>query len=424
MDEKQDIKLVKCTGKGSIIQFNFKHDGEEKRRIVDRRKSLKGDLSKSPDSAERRKGACRLEDVIISLEIRDDKNVYVNETVLHKIVKRLLEKHSHMFTEDFNLSNLEFGDSVVYIETKMKFRNKIKQLVEQKGLSCEMTDSGVYLGASISGDKEAGITIASDKKSAKADKTAAATAILGFSPDDIKKEIQSIIFKVFAKCLNEVHPISGNYQRDALKQDVSLEQRIIFLSEKHYPKSEKYTYLTIISQVIDEIIKEYNKLIQLEAEKSHLEEKLRLTSDASIKDVIAKKGAIIQKIRDSSLEESIKTLYLYMNFFKDLLKVGQTKSKIKNVFKKVNDRQIEIIGLDEIQKIIEQILAIEKKLQRKKTEDTTQFQGYLNWLKNEINNEVYFIRFLWINNLKGKAYILKATENTFNAIGVKQEESV
>lgn len=401
------------------MKMDYKYIGAEKRAVKDRRKSLKGNPVRSESGEEKRKGARRWDDILITLEIRDDDSVFVNRNVFREIVRKLLQTNFPECcgdSDENSLMNLDYGSEEIYLDTKMGFRNKIKELIQQKGLSVEVIKMGAYLGERKKHDVETEHVAISDKKQQPVkEKDSAMSAILGFTTEQIERETENILFKVFVRCLNEVHPVSGDYQRDALKQDVGLEQQIIFIAGKHYPKSEKYTYKTIIEQVFTEVINEYNRMIQLEAEIMNLEERFKLSADQRLKEVVRKKKEEVEAMRQSSLEDSVRILYLYLTFFKDLVKVNSTRERIENVFRKVNERKVEIITLDEFQTHLVEVLAAEKKVKQDKPENLTQLLGYFKWLKDEISNEIYFIRFLWSNNLRGRSYITDAINRTLKA---------
>ncbi len=422
---KSDSKSIHYINKGRFIQVAYNYVGNENRAVNDRRKTLKGDSSRSDGGEERRKGSRRLEDMIITMEIKDSKEVYATYKVFREIVRKIMLNNFPDISEDpdsESLMNIDYGTQEVFIECKMLYRDEIKQLISQKGLTCNVIDTGVYLGDDNQADTSAIKKHKKDKKPQDIEKGSALAAILGFLPEQLEDEINNIIFKVFVKCLNEVHPVSGDYQRDALKQNVSLEQRIIFIAGKHYPKSEKYNFKTIIEQVFAEAINEYNRMIHFDAEIIQLEERYKLSSDRNLFTVIQKKKEEVTQMRESSLEETIRTLYLYLDYFKDFIKVGIIKERIENVFKKVNDKQAEVIQLEEIQNQLTRVFNEEKRLRRRKPKNLNELLGYIKWLKDEINREVYFIRFLWINNLRGRAYIQDAFDRTLKSISPQSQD--
>jgi hypothetical protein len=424
MDQHKD-KTLRFMDKGRFVRVDYNYVGSEKRDKTDRRNSLRGDPGRSDSGEEQRVGSRRLNDLVITIQIKDDKGVYVNASVFKEIVKKMLQSRFPDIcseSEPESLMSISFSAREVFVETKMKYRDGIKQLIIQKGLSFEVVDNGVYIGTGSEPaiKQKQGIkqkqSIKLEQQEMVPGKESGISAILGYTRENIQDEINNIIFKVFLKCLNEVHPVSGDYERDALKQNVSLEQRIIFLAGKHYPKTEKYTFETIIEQVFAECIKAYNGIIQLEAEVHGLEERYRLHSDSGLKTVIDNKHLELEQVKNSSLEETIRTLYLYLDYFKDLIKVGSIKGRIENVFKKVNDKQIKILSLDKIYQQLKNVLDIEKQIKSRKPENYAKLLGYIEWLKNEVNTEVYFVRFLWINNLRGETYIDDAVERTLKAI--------
>ncbi len=405
--------------KGRFVRVDYNYVGSEKRGQTDRRRSLKGDAGKSGTGQERRVGSRRLNDLIITIQVRDEKGVYVNHSVFKEIVRKMIQSRFPDLCgseSSESLIEISFGSKEVYIETKMIYRDAIKQLILQKGLVFEVVDNGVYIGSETASEIDQSPGVRTEKSELVAGKESGISAVLGFVQDKLADEINNIIFKVFLKCLNEVHPVSGDYERDALKQNVSLEQRIIFIAGKHYPKTEKYTFETIMDQVFAECIKAYNGMIQLEAEIHGMEERFRLHSDSGLKTAIDNKKADLEQQKNSSLEETIRTLYLYLDYFKDLIKVGLIKGRIEAVFKKVNDKQIKVLDLSEIKQQLTEVIAVEKRIKKLKPEGYPKLLGYIEWLKNEINNEVYFVRFLWINNLRGKAYIDSAIERTLKAV--------
>ncbi|MCP4751033.1 MAG: hypothetical protein GY866_09080 [Proteobacteria bacterium] len=411
-------KTLKYMDKGRFIRFDSGDTGGDKRYVPDRRKTLRGDATAAENGTERRVGARRLEDVLITMEVSDGKGIYTSSEVLFEIVNRVLQKDVPLLeatAEEAGLAEATYGDNQAYLETKLKYRDKIKKLMLRKGLTCKIVDMGAFLGDENRRMAEAGRSNARKPSEDHEKPEAAKTAIHKFTPEEIKQENESIVFKVFAKCLNQVHPLAADYEREALKQSVSLEQRIIFLMEKHYPKSKKYAYLTSIDQVIDILIKSYNDIIQLEAEKTNLEERYRLSSNTSLLNSIQKKETELQQIRKSPLTETLKTLYLYLDFFKEIFKVGTKKSRIEHVFKRVNDRNIQIMRFEEIHEIIDSVLALEEEIMKKKPKERKNQLKLLNGLKEAINNEIYFIKYLWINNVRGRKYILNAKDKAFGA---------
>lgn len=416
---KSDTKSIHYINKGRFVQVAYNYIGKEKRIDNDRRKTLKGDPAKTDAGEERRKGSRRLEDIIITLEIKDDKEIYATYKVFKEIVRKIMHNNFAEISEDPDREswiNIDYGTQEVFVDCKMQYRDEIKQLMSQKGLTCTVIDTGVFLG-------EPNQVTAAVIQKHKKDKTpldietdSAQAAVLGFLPENLEKEINNIIFKVFVKCLNEVHPVAGDHERDALKQDVSLEQRIIFIAGKHYPKSKNFNFKTIIEQVFSEAIGKYNRMIQVDAEVIQLEERYKLSHNNNLIAVIQKKKAEVNKMRESSIEETIRTLYLYLDYFKDFIKVGLIKEKIENIFKKVNDRRIKVIRLDEIENQLTQVINEEKRIKKQKPDNLGELLGYIKWLKNEINREVYFVRFLWTNNLRGRAYIQDAFDRTMNSI--------
>ncbi len=251
MDQRKEHSL-RFMDKGRFVRVDYDYVGSERREPSDRRYTLKGDPGKTEKGKDRRTGSRRLSDTVITIEIKDEKDVYVNTNVFKEIVKKMLQaKFPEICKEggEESFMNLGFGSREVYVETKMRYRDQIKSMMTQKGLSFEVIDNGVYIGKSPV-TLETGIEAASlEKPEVKQETESRISAILGFTYGNIQDEINNIIFKVFLKCLNEVHPVSGDHERDALKQNVSLEQRIIFIAGKHYPKTDKYTFETIIEQV-------------------------------------------------------------------------------------------------------------------------------------------------------------------------------
>ena len=417
--EQLKDQTLRFMDKGRFVRVDFNFVGSERREPSDRRSTLKGDPQQSETGQERRVGARRLDDVTITIEIKDEKGIYVNQAVFKEIVKKMLQTTFPEICKNEgqeSFMNLGFGSKEIYIETKMRYRDQIKNMITRKGLSFEVIDNGVYIGKVPIKIEEVKSTIQMENPEIPEAAATHISAILGFKYENIKEEIDNVIFKVFLKCLNEVHPVSGDYERDALKQNVSLEQRIIFIAGKHYPKSKNYTFETIIEQVFAECIKAYNSMIQLEAEIHGLQERYRLHPEGGLKTVIAKKGEILQRLKESSLEETMRTLYLYLSYFKDLIMVGSIRGRIENVFKKVNDRQLKILNLEEVYQQLNNILNVEKQIKERKPQNYTKLLGYIEWLKNEIGTEVYFVRFLWINNLRGKSYIDDAIKRTLDAI--------
>ncbi len=390
----------------------------EQRSHAERRKSLRGDPSKSATGRERRKGSRRLEDVIVTIEVKDPNKIYVNEDTFKKFVVRLLSREFEEINtaeSPNSILNIIRQSQKILIETKLKYRDKVKKFILAKGLTFEVIDNGIYLGET---DKKvfSRAEHSEGTDSIDAHEIAEISTVIGFSPENLGKEIDNLVFKVFVKCLNEVHPVSGDHERDALKQNVSLEQRIIFMAGKHYPKSENFTYKTIVDQVVSKLLKEYNKIIQLAAEVSMLEERFRLSNDGNLKAVIASKTEELERLKSGTTEETVRTLYLYLDYFKEITKVGAIRERIENIFKKVNEKQLEILNLDQVCEQLHHVIELEDKILEQKPEKQAEYLGYLKWLKEEITNEVYFTRHLWINNMKGKTYINNAVERTMQAI--------
>ena len=411
-------QLVIHEGKFSRMNESGDSPVTEQRAQVDRRKSLRGDPLKSATGKERRKGSRRLEDVIITIEVKDPNKIYVNEDTFKKFVVKLLTREfEEVYDAESPDSVLNFirRSEKILIETKLKYRDKVKRFVLAKGLTFEVIDDGIYLGGT---NKKVHLTEEKSDGPAETDthEIAEISTVIGFSPEDLKKEIDNLVFKVFVKCLNEVHPVSGDHERDALKQNVSLEQRIIFMAGKHYPKSENFTYKTIVDQVVSKLLKEYNKIIQLDAELSMLEERFRLSNDGNLKVVITSKTEELERLKSGSTEETVRTLYLYLDYFKEITKVGAIRERIENIFKKVNEKQLEVLNLDKICQQLHQVVELEDKILERKPDNQTEYLGFVKWLKEEITNEVYFTRHLWINNMKGKSYIDNAIERTMQAI--------
>jgi hypothetical protein len=405
--------------RGRFLQVENKPEEVEKRNGPDRRKTLRGDPSKSETGQERRVGSRRLEDVIITIELKDPNRVFVHVESFKKFaIKNLYHDFGKLAAElgAESLINITTGEDGLFVETKLKFRDKVKQWARQKGLFFEVIDNGEFIGGAkktIIGDEVASIQ---DAETTITPELSEISAIMGFPADSLDRELQSIVFKVFVKCLNEVHPVSGSWEHDALKQNVSIEQRIIFMAGKHFPKSQKYTYKTIVEQVFTDCINEYNKIIQMEADLHKLEERFRLSNDNRLKAVIQVKKEEVDEKWESSLESTIRTLYLYLDYFKEIVKVGSTRERIETIFKKVNEKQIEVLNLKTIYQQLIQLLQVENSIQQQNSAKAKEHLGYLKWLKNEINNEVYFTRHLWINNMKGKAQINNAIERTLKAI--------
>lgn len=388
----------------------------EQRSGSDRRRTLRGDPSLSDSGKERRRGARRLEDVIVKIELADPHALFVNAETLHKTLRKQMTREFEIIAKRMGvescLSLIESGSKVI-VETKMKFRDKVKQYAAEKGLSFEVIDDGIYIGTVQHVTGASPETPVSDKINHEATEL---YTVLGFYPESIEEEEEKILFKVFVKCMNQVHPVSSEAEKDALKQDVDTEHRIIFIAEKHYPKSEKNNYRMIIGQVFAENIKAYNQMIQLKAEITMLEDRYQLSNDNRLKLVIQGKQQELDEMENSSLEETIRMLYLYLDYFKDILKVGPIRERIENIFEKVNEKQFEVLDLRDILEQTQQLMHIEEEIRRKQPENALEYLGYLKWLKNEINREVDFTRHLWINNMKGKAYIDQAINRTLSAI--------
>lgn len=405
--------------RGRFLQVENKPEALEKRVEPDRRKTLRGDPSLSETGEERRVGSRRLEDVIITIELKDPNQVLVNDQGFKKYVLKNLPHDFSIPSAEQGIEsvlNMIPGEERILVETKLKYRDRVKQWARQKGLFFEVIDDGVYLGGSkqsISATETASLQ-ASEQDIAPG--LTEISAIMGFPANTLEAEFQNIIFKVFVKCLNEVHPVTGSWEHDALKQNVSIEQRIIFIAGKHFSQSQKFTYKAIVEQVFTDCINEYNKLIQMEADLHKLEERYRLSNDKKLKAVIQVKKEEMDEKWESSLESTVRILYLYLDYFKEIVKVGSTRERIETIFKKVNEKQIEVLNLKTIYHQLEQVLEVEKSIEQQATEQAKQYLGYLRWLKNEINNEVYFTRHLWINNMKGKTYINQAIERTLKAI--------
>jgi len=86
----------------------------------------------------------------------------------------------------------------------------------------------------------------------------------------------------------------------------------------------------------------------------------------------------LELLKSSSLEDTVRTLYLYLDYFKDLIKVGMIKGRIENVFKKVNDKQIMLLNLEETYKQLKLVLDIEKQVKIQNHRITQNSWGTLN----------------------------------------------
>jgi len=413
--------------RGRFLKIDYKSTAPEKRNLPDRRRSLRGDPSRSETGQERRKGSRRLEDVIITIEIKDQNQVYSSEEVFRRVTEKALQQLLQSICYDWQAESVLTylrNHTLFRLETKLKYRDRIKEVVKGKGLEFEVIDTGAFLGNKKTEKPEESELEGENSLTPENKGQSEFAAILGFAPDSLKDEINNLIFKVFVRCLNEVHPVKGDHEKDAKKQNVSLEQRIIYMAGKHYPKSENLNFRTIVEQIFANTINEYNVMIHMEADISKLEERFELSKDQRLKTVIDTKNKELEKMKiSSSLADTIRILYLYLGYFKDIIKIGSLRERIEQIFQKVNEKQIEVLNLETIYCQLQRILSEEEQIRQSKGENSKAHLGYFKWLKNEIASEIYFVRNLWINNMKGKQFIENAIQRTFQASKIQTDQS-
>lgn len=375
--------------------------------VNDRRKSLKGNPSKSENGAELRKTIRREEDVLILMEVDDNQNIFKSHEAFYHMIQRTVDHQIvNLITEEEGkdkLKNLEFGNKKVLIESRLKYRDAIKRLFISKGLHCEMIKMGVLKGKVLETLDHKGILL--DEGSI--DKTTASdvpveSLLVPFTPEQIVQENEKIVVKVFARCLNIVHPTDVDWERETMKQAADLEHKIIFMTEKHYKNAEKMSFKNLINQVLEELITKSFDLTQLQGEKAKLEEKYRLSSAASTQAGINRLDEKITAILNSPLIETTRLLFIYLGYFKDFLMVGNKRDKILNNIPQLAKDRIEAMNFLEINEMINFIKSATETLARKRPENIDELTKNLTILKTQLAEEIYFIRFLWFENLQGQ----------------------
>jgi len=389
--------------------------------INDRRKNLRGDSSKSEVSEERRKTVRRQEDVLILLEIDDNQNIFKSHEAFYQMIQRTINRQIvNLVSEEKDkekLTDLEFGHKKVLIETRFKYRDIIKRLFTSKGLHCEMIKIGVQKGKILEKLDKAGLLQSNDSLAENVNSEIPVEAALNpFTPEQITQENENIVLKVFARCLNIVHPTEGDWEREAMKQTVDLEHKIIFMTEKHYKNAEKISYKKLIDQVVEEIITKSFDLTQLQGEKAKLEVKYRLTSDASTMAAINRLNERVTAILNSPLIETTRVLYIYLGYFKDTLMVSNKRGKILNNIPQLAKNSIEAMTFLEINEIINFMSEATESIVRKRPENMNQQLSKISKLKAILVEEIYYIKFLWHENLLGKKKIWSLFEKTKQSI--------
>jgi hypothetical protein len=383
---------------------------------IDRRKSLRGDPSKSGKGEECRNTIRREEDVLILMEIDDSQNIFKSHEAFYHMIQRTINHQIvNLVSEDDKgkLQDLEFGHKKVLIESRLKYRDFIKRLFISKGLHCEMVKMGVLKGKVLEKlDRKGLLQDNSIVAETAVSDIPVESVLVPFTPEQIIQENEKIVVKVFARCLHHVHPTDVDWERETAKQAVDLEHKIIFMTEKHYKNAKKMSFKKLIDQVLEELITKSFDLTQLQGEKAKLEEKYRLSSAASTMAAINRLNEKITATLDSPLIETTRVLFIYIGFFKDFLMVSNKREKILNNIPQLAKNRIEAMNFLEINEIINFLKSASDTISNKRPDNMEQLLKKINILKTELAEEVYFIRFLWYENLQGKRKLWSLYEST------------
>ncbi|MBT4286546.1 MAG: hypothetical protein HOD92_04355 [Deltaproteobacteria bacterium] len=416
------IKTKNIMTRGQFIRVEKKIEDSE-RLINDRRKSLRGNPSKSEVGEERRKEVRRQEDVLILLEIDDSQNIFKSHEAFYQMIQRTINRQIvNLVSKEKDkekLIDLEFGHKKVLIETRFKYRDIIKRLFTSKGLHCELIKIGVQKGKILEKLDKAGLLQSNDALAEKVNsEIPVEAALIPFTPEQIIQENENIVVKVFARCLDIVHPTDGDWEREAMKQTVDLEHKIIFMTEKHYKNAEKISYKNLIDQVVEELITKSFDLTQIQGEKAKLEEKYRLSSDASTMAAINRLNEKITAILNSPLIETSRVFYIYLDYFKDVLMVSNKRGKILNNIPQLAKNSIEALSFREINEIINFMAKAAESIARKRPANMSQQLKKISKLRSILAEEIYYIQFLWHENLLGKKKIWSLFEKTKQSINI------
>lgn len=409
--------------KGRFVRVANKIDNG-KAEIKDRRQSLHGDHSKSENGIERRKTIRRQEDVLVLLEIDDFNNIFNSQEAFYRMIKRTIDHQVVELVsetaEKEKLTDLEFGHKKVLIETRFKYRDKIKRLFLSKGLHCEMIKVGILNGKLLDHFDKKEILLSEETTTEKSIvEVPVETALKSFTSEQVISENENIVVKVFARCLDIVHPTEGDWEREAAKQTtIDLEHKVIFMSEKHFKNAKKISYKKLIDQVLEELIQKSFDLVQLQGESAKLEEKYRLTSDTSTMVAINRVKEKIRVVEDSPVIETIKMLYIYLGYFKDYLMASQKRGKIQNNLPKLAKNNKEAMNFQEINEVINFMSQALETIKRKKPENILLQLKKLDDLKKLLTEEIYFIQNIWYENLNGKKHIMSVYQKTRELVNI------